>query len=168
MGFSLIGLKAQNKTGEYFQNNIWWWRPLAEFVLDVYDDFLKIEEKKYWQSNDAQKISAKTAISIADRLDSLIKSGTVKRYADKYNEEQNAEPDIDCWICNGTGNREGWVYYKNGERKFTDEWAKQCNGCNVCYGTGKIRPFSTYYLFDVENLKIFADFCRYSGGFEII
>lgn len=43
----------------------------------------------------------------------------------------------ECNFCNGTGDREGWVYYENGERKFKDDWAEECNGCNSCHGTGK-------------------------------
>ena len=46
-----------------------------------------------------------------------------------------------------------------------DEYVKgQCNGCQ---GKGSVRPFSTNYPFDLENLKEFADFCEQSGGFEI-
>jgi hypothetical protein len=79
----------------------------------------------------------------------------------------DAEPNIDCWICNGTGDRPGWVYYENGQRKFTDEWSQHCNGSNACQGKGKVRPTNTFYPFRVKNVKEFAEFCRHSGGFEI-
>jgi len=47
-----------------------------------------------------------------------------------------------CDICGGTGDRPGWVLYiyeEDGTRKrtFKDAWAKECNGCNSCLGTGK-------------------------------
>lgn len=32
MGMDLYGKKPLNPVGEYFRNNVWWWRPLAVFV----------------------------------------------------------------------------------------------------------------------------------------
>ncbi|MBU2051258.1 MAG: hypothetical protein KKH61_20115 [Gammaproteobacteria bacterium] len=59
--------------------------------------------------------------------------------------DQATDPDHleACKLCKGTGNRPGWVYYKNGVRKFRDDWSKKCNGCNVCHGTGKASIWPT-------------------------
>ena len=54
------------------------------------------------------------------------------------------EPDKDpknmetCTCCKGTGMREdmGSIDAK-GNKIFNDDWARECNGCNVCHGTGK-------------------------------
>jgi hypothetical protein len=59
---------------------------------------------------------------------------------DPYEDPANKEP---CWLCHGTGDRPGWVYYEGGERKFKDDWAKECNGCNLCKGTGISVKFSS-------------------------
>lgn len=43
----------------------------------------------------------------------------------------------DCRLCNGTGDRPGWVTYEDGERRFKHQHAAACNGCNGCQGTGQ-------------------------------
>ena len=56
---------------------------------------------------------------------------------DKYNPYKDPANEEVCFICNGSGDRPGWVTYNiNNERVFVDDWAKRCNGCNVCHGTG--------------------------------
>jgi hypothetical protein len=35
MGFDVYGKSARSEKGEYFRNNVWWWRPLAEYVLET-------------------------------------------------------------------------------------------------------------------------------------
>jgi len=35
MGFDLIGIESKNEHGEYFRNNVWWWRPLWTFICEV-------------------------------------------------------------------------------------------------------------------------------------
>lgn len=158
MGFDLNGVKPNAEVGIYFRNNCWWWRPLAEYVLNVCSDFLQEEEIQYWQSNDGQFVSADSAGLIAERLQLLIKSGTVKRYADKYEQERKAIPQLTCKYCNGTGDRPDLE---------PPEWKTQCNGCNCCHGTGKVNDHAADYLFSEENVREFAEFCESCGGFEI-
>lgn len=50
-----------------------------------------------------------------------------------------------CNICAGTGDRPGWVFYEDGERKFADDWARECNGCNACQGEGKKTSWPTQW-----------------------
>ena len=37
----------------------------------------------------------------------------------------------------------------------------------MCAGSGKVRPGETEDVFDLDNMKRFAEFCLHSGGFEI-
>lgn len=150
MGFDISGLKASSKRGEYFRNNVWWWRPLADYVLD--NVALPAEETENWGTNDGQEVSEESAIKIADTLDELIKSGKTAEYAKKYKAELDSMPLQECTFCKGTGKR-------------NDEHVK--GECNACSGEGKVKPFSTNYPFNVENVQDFADFCRDSGGFQI-
>lgn len=60
-----------------------------------------------------------------------------------YNPDEDPELIETCDLCNGTGDRPGWVYYKNKERQFKDDWAKECNGCNGCQGKGKTTSWPT-------------------------
>jgi len=46
MGFDLNGIDAKNKDGDYFRNNVWWWRGLWAFCKHTTpeltdDDFVK-------------------------------------------------------------------------------------------------------------------------------
>ena len=34
MGFDLYGNNKENSEGEYFRNNVWWWRRLADYVCE--------------------------------------------------------------------------------------------------------------------------------------
>lgn len=74
MGFDILGRRAKSEKGEYFRNNVWWWRPLAAYVLDNVD--MPDIETKEWGTNSGQKVSATTALRIADTLDALIVSGS--------------------------------------------------------------------------------------------
>jgi len=59
---------------------------------------------------------------------------------DPYKDEANQEV---CCICKGTGIRDDWATVnENGTKTFKDDWAKKCNGCNGCLGTGKHTKFS--------------------------
>jgi DnaJ-class molecular chaperone len=150
MGFDVYGKAARSEKGEYFRNNVWWWRPLAEYVLGSVE--MSQEEQEEWHSNSGQKVSAKTASRIADRLCALIASGETAQYQERYEAELAALPLETCELCRGTGRR-------------NDEFAKgECNGCD---GKGQRQAWATHYPFSVENVKDFADFCRDSGGFEI-
>ena len=66
--------------GVYFRNNVWWWRPLWEFVCMQCDDFMTDEQKEGGSYNDGRLIDQKTAAKIGTKLEILLKDGTVKRW----------------------------------------------------------------------------------------
>jgi len=152
MGFDVYGQNAATEKGEYFRNNCWSWRPLAQYVLSVCADIITDRDAVHWNYNDGHLVSENEAIAIADRLDFLSKSGDTREFAEKYKAEQDSIPDEVCELCNGTGKREDMEVE---------------NGCNGCNGTGMKEPMSKWYPFNEENVKEFAEFCRESGGFEI-
>lgn len=91
MGFDISGLNPDNEKGEYFRNNCWWWRRLADFILDHVE--MPDEEKKYWQSNDGQKVSKETAIKIYEFIKEAEKNkakyqkwidDNLKKYEENY------------------------------------------------------------------------------------
>ena len=47
MGFDLYG-NSKNKEGEYFRNNVWWWRRLADYVCE-YTGVVDEKDKEQWQ-----------------------------------------------------------------------------------------------------------------------
>jgi len=82
--------------GAYFRNNVWWWRPLWNFVCSICDDILteKDMEKGGW--NDGHKISKTKSKKIASRIRSHIKDGQVKDY-ESYYTKKIAQLDDKDW-----------------------------------------------------------------------
>ena len=82
--------------GAYFRNNVWWWRPLWNFVCSICDDILteKDMEKGGW--NDGHKISKTKSKKIASRIRSHIKDGQVKEY-ESYYTKKVAQLDDKDW-----------------------------------------------------------------------
>lgn len=158
MGFDIYGETPTAKVGEYFRNNIWWWHDLAVYVLENCP-FLPDGP---WHTNDAHTISAEDALAIAANLDVLIANGKVEKYEKKFLKRQSEIPNEVCKFCNGTGKR---PTDKNWDAD--SKWAKECGGCNACRGIGEVKPLAKDRHFSKENVRAFAEFCRYSGGFVI-
>lgn len=150
MGMDVYGVAPKSEVGEYFRNNVWFWRPLWDFVSESCDLDEDVELSGHF--NDGMEIDEFTARRIAKTLFSLLNDGTVATYERAHDVLLKALPDEECKHCNGTGVRD-------------DEYVQgKCNGCN---GTGKVRPFETWYSFSEENVQKFAEFADHSGGFEI-
>lgn len=78
----------ENNPGVYFRNNVWWWRPLWDFVCSYCDDILNEKDIEAGNYNDGKKISKNKAEKIAKRLFELIKTGVVDEYEAKHEEER--------------------------------------------------------------------------------
>src|SRR3990167_836191 len=115
MGFDLYGLKAKNKTGEYFRNNVWWWRPLANYVMEV----CTITDTDGWHTNSGHKVTRKQAAELYEKLHTELKRGNTKKYEAAYTKRMNALPNEPCHLCKGEG-------------------TYQRNPCHVCSKTGEV------------------------------
>jgi hypothetical protein len=147
MGFDIFGMNATNEKGEYFRNNVWWWRPLADYVVEQCG-----LEGDGWFDNRGHEVSAGDARRIAATLDRLLAAGEVKKYETEYMRQLASLADVECTVCHGFGVR-------------FDAFVQ--GTCNGCAGRGRVRPFATNYPFSEENVQKFAEFCRASGGFSI-
>ena len=67
--------------GVYFRNNVWWWRPLWNFVC-LQCDFMTDEQKEGGHYNDGKLIDQETAAKIGTKLKILLEDGTVDRWED--------------------------------------------------------------------------------------
>jgi hypothetical protein len=161
MGMDVYGEAPQNKKGEYFRNNCWWWRPLWDYVADVCSDFITDKDHSSGHYNDGHLIEKARAERIAARLRQLCESGKVLDFEREYKRHIESLTDIPCDICNGTGIRPG------GKEQFGAEWFAGCNGCNGCNGKGTVKPNEAHYPFEAENVLEFAEFAENSGGFRI-
>jgi len=154
MGMDVYGKNPKNESGKYFRNNVWYWRPLAEYVCNIAPDITKYCEN--WQTNDGSGLNETRSVKLAKKIKEDLKSGIASVYEQTYHDKMQAMPDEDCTTCKGTGFRKDLSEY-GGE-------SKPCNGCDQ---TGKVRPFDAQYPFELSNVKEFANFLENCGGFEI-
>ena len=70
--------------GAYFRNNVWWWRPLWNFVCATCENILTEKDMNAGGYNDGHKISNTKAKKIAVRLRKALKDGDVDAYESWY------------------------------------------------------------------------------------
>jgi hypothetical protein len=166
MGFDLYSLgNHKNKNGEYFRNNVWWWRPLADFVCE-HTKCIEEKDKKSWQHNDGHEVDEVLAKQIATQLKALIKDGTVSK-AIKENEEMHDQAEQNNKFVDrchklladkvekeqGKENLAPADYPKDDH----DTW----DWIQSKYNYGSSYPFT------MENVEEFIQFCEDSRGFRI-
>ena len=85
--------------GSYFRNNVWFWRPLWNFVTGCCNDILTEKDVKSGYVNDGHRISKTKAKRIATRLRKFFKDGSVASYETWY-ARQISELKEDDWNKN--------------------------------------------------------------------
>ena len=92
MGFD-ISSTGNHKTpkGEYFRNNVWWWRPLAQYIID-HTNCVSEEDAEKWGYNDGHEVSEAEAKAIAKQLRHLIKTGHARKHENEYEKERKKKP----------------------------------------------------------------------------
>jgi hypothetical protein len=154
-----------SQSGTYFRNNVWWWRPLADYVLR-FTKVIPENEHEHWGYNDCYEVSQENAEMIGQQLDHLIKSGHCKAYADKFEkqrlkiEKQNdkIEKQLDKF-CKSVEKKLGKTNLAPNE--FPDQYKRKWD---QLYDK---KNFNGNYPFSVDNVKGFSEFCKNSGGFTI-
>ena len=154
MGMDVHGLHPRSAAGQYFRNSVWSWRPLADYCCEIGKDL--IANPKGWQYNKGHSLDGNNAAKLATRLEAEISSGRTASYEMQHKRAIELTPDEDCETCGGTGRRVAPPRTGPGDQL--------CNGCN---GKGSRRPYSTWYSFEVDNVRKFAEFLKDCGGFEI-
>jgi len=154
-----------SQSGTYFRNNVWWWRPLADYVLR-FTKVIPEDQWEVWGYTDCTEISQQDAEMISQQLDHLIKSGHCKAYADKFEkqrikiEKQNdkIEKELDKF-CKSVEKKLGKTNLAPNE--FPEEDKKKWDSIY------EKKNFNGNYPFSVDNVKEFSEFCKNSGGFTI-
>ncbi len=154
MGMDVYGKKPTDETGKYFRNNVWWWRPLADYCCEVAPAITA--KCQHWQTNDGDGLGKRDSLKLADVLKAKVAEGHTAAYAEIRAAELNALPDERCDICGGTGRRAEPPQLGPGDMP--------CNGCEA---KGRRRPTDTYYPFSVANVEEFIAFLETCGGFAI-
>ena len=147
--------------GVYFRNNVWWWRPLWDYVCETCGDVMSKEDMEAGCSNSGYEIDENTVYRMLIKLRIRIALGNHKRYEKEYKKWQKNLPLEDCSYCNQTGKRQ-WL-----------EGKQDCNVCNTEYTRkkgipiGKVKSWNCSYPFDAENVEQFVAFLEQSGGIRI-
>jgi len=152
--------------GVYFRNNVWWWRPLWEYVCLTCDDIISNEEMNGGCVNDGTLIDEDKATSIAKRLSEKLADGSVQNYEQRFmsivlqaradNEEVDKETKAlreEVIKVTGDKNIAPCNYPKKYKTRYDKIRAKE--------------NWDGHYPFTTENVEQFAKFCNESGGFEV-
>ena len=156
----------EDNQGTYFRNNVWWWRPLWQFVCEQCQEFLTVADMNGGNSNDGYKITKTKSIKIAKRLSKVL-AGTFVDEVDREHSLRAAKAKVDNEQLkeqmdaihkevnkNHVGNS---IVPANYPKPYYKKWKKLQDAHN----------WDGDYPFDKENIENFAKFCRDSGGFEI-
>jgi hypothetical protein len=161
---ALDSYEAENK-GVYFRNNVWWWRPLAQYVIEQTKVITGKKKIQGFSYNDGVLISEQEAVQIAKQLKHLIQTGHTKKYEEEYmavykKAELNnikVQEELDEFqkaMDKKLGKDVAPANYpKEDYEKWNAIYAKMDNNGS--------------YPFSESNVKEFAEFAEQSGGFTI-
>tara|TARA_R100000742_G_C4271676_1_gene90674 strand:- start:900 stop:1439 length:540 start_codon:yes stop_codon:yes gene_type:complete len=124
----------EDNPGYYFRNNCWWWRPLWDFVYASCDDILTEDDYHSGSYNDGKVIDKEKALAIADRLDELIKDGTVLRHQVSY-EADRAQAEEDNKGLKSTDDNYSWQASYPFDARNVEDFSKFCResgGFSIC------------------------------------
>jgi gas vesicle protein len=167
MGFDLYSLgNYKTEDGKYFRNNVWWWRPLANFICEE-TNLIDDDDKRQWQQNSGHKVDSVLAKQIATQLKALIKNGKVSE-AIKQNEEDIKEAE------------ENNKFVQRCHDMLAEKVKRETKKDNLApadypkddhdtweWIQGKY-SYGSSYPFNMENVEEFIKFCEECGdGFEI-
>ena len=157
--------KYTSQSGTYFRNNVWWWRPLAFYVLE-HTKVIDEKDKKNWSYNDEYIVDEEHATQIANQLNALIKKGHTKRFEATYEARRKT-----LELQNDKVEKELSLFSKRVCKKMKKKNLAPCDfpidDKKTWDRIYKKRNSDASYPFSVENVKEFADFCKNSGGFTI-
>jgi hypothetical protein len=163
--FEAVDKYEEENVGEYFRNNVWWWRQLAIYVYEFTGE---VAEKDYgeWHMNNGHQVDEDTAIRIANSLDLLIHKGHTAEKEKEINEAMKEAEVHNAKIEKKMEALKQEVIKLTGKDNLApaDYPELQKKKWDKLYAE---RSWSDSYPFSVENVQRFANFCRQSGGFEI-
>lgn len=156
----------KDNPGSYFRNNVWWWRPLWNFICITCDDILSQKQMDSGGYNDGVKIYKTKAKKLAIRIKKLDADGTIQKYEDEYMSEIKIAIAHNKKVDKVMKKFEKTMEIKYGEKlpssKYTDK--EDRDTWSDLYDT---RMFQASYPFSRKNVMDFGIFCEQSGGFEI-
>ena len=166
----VYGNNPISEKGEYFRNNVWWWRPLWDFCEEIAPELTQGVNGHY---NDGDGLDEEGAKALANILTISLSEGVVDTYEQKRKEYLDSLPKEPCKYCEATGVRTDNVGVEHGMdvQVLSDAEAsalgRTIGYCNGCQGKGVTDSWETHYPFSRTNVEEFAEFLADSGGFKI-
>ena len=145
--------EGQSLSGQYFRNNVWYWRPLWNYVANLCSEVITEEDLDAGHHNSGHVIDAERCKYIANALAHELLNGGVEEYKKEYEKALSKLPKEVCHCCKGDGKG---AHYSEGK-----------DTCHVCEGSGEVENFDKHYPFTVDNVREFHTFVKNCGGFEI-
>ena len=155
----------KENVGHYFRNNVWWWRPLAQYVLVLMGNEFTEDEVKSWHHNDGFEVSEERAKKISNRLEQELNTGRVAERV-RYHEIEVKEAQEKNKVVEAKRSElEKIVEQKTGKKlppvKYPEPFKQQWEDIQSQY------LWEASYPFSEDNVISFMNFCKESGGFKI-
>lgn len=172
MGMDVFGNNPTTEKGHYFRNNVWWWRPLADFCIGRYGDEVGFDGEG-WHYNDGVGLDDDKAQHLARLIRADLDNGSVAVYEQMYRTQLSELPREDCRLCGTTGIRTDKVGQDMGmpTKELSPEvqilTGRTHGWCNGCDGVGTTEHWAAGYPFTTENVREFCEFLEGCGGFQI-
>ena len=156
----------EENPGHYFRNNVWWWRPLANYVLQLMGNEFTEDEKASWHHNDGFEVSEEQARKIADRLEQELKTKRVKTVEEFYKARMKKAQEENKIVEQKHQELKKIVAEKTGKdnlvpRDYPEPFHTQWEDIQKQFN------YESSYPFSEDNVIDFMRFCRESGGFQI-
>ena len=163
--FDAVDSYEKTVIGSYFRNNVWWWRPLWQFVTMICDDILTEKDVSEGGFNGGHKISKTKSKRIAARIRKADKEGVIDTFQSVHDERRAEATKVNKKIAvskvklkkkvkaNGHGDIAPIEY----PEPYRTEWEALQDS----------EQWAGHYPFDGDNVRQFGKFCDNSGGFEI-
>ena len=166
MGFDLHSTgNHKSEKGEYFRNNVWGWRRLADFVC-TQTGVVQDEHKKFWQSNDGHEVTDQEALQIAKQLKALIKDGTVSKAIHEVEEETKKAEENNKFVDECHRMLRDKVERETGKTNLAPaDYPKEDH--DTWDWIQSKYDYASSYPFTMENVEEFIEFCEQSNGFRI-
>ena len=166
--FKAVDEYENTNKGVYFRNNVWWWRRLADYVMEHTKCVDEADFDK-WQHNDGHEVDAETAEQIANQLEYLIKTG----HADQYKQEIEKEMQeakvhnekVEQMLSELRLEVAKVVGEDKAEKLAPADYPKPLN--EKWWEIINQKDYRDNYPFNINNVKEFVEFARNSGGFRI-
>ena len=182
MGMDIYGKSPSSPKGEYFRNNVWWWRPLADYCLEVSPATTALCSG--WHTNDGDGLDEKGCLELAADLRACLLSGMTLEHERRRAARLSGMPLEECDLCHGTGAPTGSQMHTEEsqareESRYEDAnqarpyyqplaeslpHSEKCSGCN---GYGSRESSESWYAFSEDNVREWVEFLESCGGFRI-